>query len=109
MKVFIAVDSNAGLDSRIAGRFGRAEYFLIYDMVENKIVFNQENTFKNDAQGVGIRVATLVMEKGCGAIIGAQPGPKAVDILARAGIKILPADSGTVRQAVERFSAELQG
>jgi predicted Fe-Mo cluster-binding NifX family protein len=109
MKVFIAVDTDAGLESQMANRFARAGYFLIYDMEENKIVSMQENTFKNDAQGVGIRVSTLVTEKGCGAIIGAQPGPKAADVLTKAGVKMLTADTGTAGQAIERFRTQLMG
>jgi predicted Fe-Mo cluster-binding NifX family protein len=109
MKVFIAIDSNNDLDSPLGNRFGRAQYFLIYDTIEDRIESIQENTFKDEAQGVGIKVASLVMEKGCGAVIGPQPGPKMVEILAKAGIKLLITDEGTARQAIDRFRSDLKG
>jgi len=109
MKVFIAVDSNKGLDSPLGNRFGRAGYFLVYDTAKDTVISVHENTFKDDAQGVGIKVANMAVDNGCGAAIGAQPGPKAANILAKAGIKMLVADSGTAGQAIERFKPELQG
>ncbi|MCU0288884.1 MAG: dinitrogenase iron-molybdenum cofactor biosynthesis protein [Acidobacteria bacterium] len=107
MKVWIAVDNNNGLDSLIGNRFGRTGYFLIYDMAGDTIVAIEKNAFLNDAQGVGIKIASLVIEKGCRATIGPQPGPKAEEILAHAGIKILIADKGTAGQAIERYRSEL--
>ncbi len=103
MKVFIAIDSNLGLDSPVGEYFGRAAYFLIYDLELDRIDTLLENTFKNDAQGVGIRVATLAVQQGCGAVIGAQPGPKAVDVLVKAGIQILVMAKGTAKQALEHY------
>lgn len=107
MNVWIAVDSNNGLDSLMGNRFGRAGYFLIYDTAGDTMVSIEKNAFQNDAQGVGIKIASLVIEKGCKAAIGPQPGPKAEKILAHAGIKMFIADKGTAKEAIERYRSEL--
>jgi len=107
MKVLIAVENNAGLDSILDKRFGRAGYFLVYDTDENKILTIQENQFKNDGHGVGIKTATFVIENGCQAVIGAQPGPKAAAILVQANVKMIVDDKGTVKEALERHKQEL--
>ena len=65
MKILFAVENNAGLDSVMDNRFGRAGYFLIYDTEEKKVLSVQENMFKNEAHGVGIKIASFVVENGC--------------------------------------------
>ena len=102
MKIFIAVENNAGLDSILDKRFGRAGYFMVYDMEDQEILSSEENKFKNDGHGVGIKIANLVVESCCQAVIGAQPGPKAVAIMEQAGVKIIVDDKGTVKEALAR-------
>jgi len=109
MLIFIGVENDKGLDSLIDNRFGRAEYFLIYNQAKESILSIEKNPFKNDAQGVGIRVATMAVEKGCKAAIGAQPGPKAADVLAKAQIKIFSVENKTAREALEKFKTQLTG
>jgi len=107
MKILIAVENNAGLDSILDTRFGRAGYFLVYDTDEQKILTIRENLFKNDGHGVGIKTATFVIENGCQAVIGAQPGPKAASILGQANVKMIVDDKGTVKEALERHKQDL--
>ena len=107
MKVVIAVENNAGLDSKVDSRFGRAGYFLIYDTDEEKVLSIEENMFKNAGHGVGIKTASFVIEKGCEAAIGAQPGPKAAVILKQANVKMIVADKGTAKELLEKYKKEL--
>ena len=107
MKVLIAIENNAGLDSTLDSRLGRAGYFLVYDTDEQKILTIQENQFKNEGHGVGIKAATFVIENGCQVVIGAQPGPKAAAILEQAKVKMIVDDEGTVTEALERHKQDL--
>jgi predicted Fe-Mo cluster-binding NifX family protein len=107
MNVFIAVENNAGLDSLLDKRFGRAGYFMVYDTDSQKILSIEENQYKNEGHGVGIKVASQVVGSGCQAVIGAQPGPKAADLLDQAHIKMIVDDHGTVKEALERHKKEL--
>jgi predicted Fe-Mo cluster-binding NifX family protein len=107
MKVLFAIENSAGLDSILDRRFGRAGYFLVYDTDEQKILFIQENQFKNDGHGVGIKTATFVIENACQAVIGPQPGPKAASILGQANVKMIVDDKGTVKEVLERHKQDL--
>lgn len=107
MKVLIAVKENAGLDSGLDSRFGRAAYFLVYDTNGEKIVSVDENKFKDEDSGVGVKTGGLVIEKGCGAVIGPQTGPKLADILRQAGIKMIADTEGTVRDVLQRYKDQL--
>ena len=107
MKVLFAVENNAGLDSELDSRFGRAGYFLIYDTREEEILSIQENAFKNEAHGVGIKIAGFVVEQGCNAAVGAQPGPKAASVLEQARVKMIVQDKGTVKEALEQYKKDL--
>ncbi len=101
MNVLFAVENNAGLDSNLDSRFGRAGYFLIYDTDKEEVLSIQENAFKNEAHGVGIKIAGFVIEQGCKVAVGAQPGPKAMSVLQQAKVKIIVQDKGTVKDALD--------
>jgi predicted Fe-Mo cluster-binding NifX family protein len=108
MKLFFPVENNAGLDSKLDSRFGRAAYFLIYDTDTQQVTSTIVNEFKNMEHGVGLKIASMAIKEGCTVAIGAQPGPKAVDILEEANLKILAAYDCTVREALHRYSAEIK-
>lgn len=107
MNVLFAVENNAGLDSKLDSRFGRAGYFLIYDTDKDEVLSIQENAFKNGAHGVGIKIAGFVIEQGCKVAVGPQPGPKAMSILEQADVKIIVHDKGTVKEALEQYKEDL--
>jgi predicted Fe-Mo cluster-binding NifX family protein len=96
MRIFFPIEQDAGLESKLDSRFGRAGYFLIYDTEKEQIESVTENMFNNMEHGVGIKVATYAVETGCELIIGAQPGPKAADIIRQANIKTITS-SGTIK------------
>lgn len=107
MKIVFAVENNAGIESKLDSRFGRAAYFLVYDTDKKEVVSVVENKYKNEGHGVGIKAATLIVESGCNAAIGAQPGPKAAAVLQQAKIKTIADDQGTVKEALEKYKEEL--
>lgn len=109
MKVMIMVKENAGLDSRLDSRFGRAAYFLVYDTEKEKVLSIDENTFKNEDSGVGIKTGAFVIEKGCRAVIGAHSGPRVSEILREANVKMIAETEGTVREVLERYKNQLTG
>lgn len=106
MKILFAVENNAGLDSKMDSRFGRAAYFVIVDMESETVAMVEENKYKNEGHGVGIKAATLVVESGCRIAVGAQPGPKAAQILGQAGIKMVVDAQGTVKEVLQRIKGK---
>jgi predicted Fe-Mo cluster-binding NifX family protein len=108
MNIFFAVADDAGLESKIDARFGRAAYFLVYDPASGSVVSCQANTFKDLEHGAGIKTATFAVESGCKVAVGAQPGPKAADILAKGGMEFIVADDGSVKDVVEKYRSKWQ-
>ncbi|MBC2716330.1 MAG: dinitrogenase iron-molybdenum cofactor biosynthesis protein [Desulfobacteraceae bacterium] len=100
----IAVSSKGvGIDSEIDERFGRAAYILIIDSdsLDVEVLDNSENI--NAAQGAGIQAASMVSGKGAEALLTGSCGPKAMTAFSATGIQVFTGQTGTVRQAVERF------
>ncbi len=103
MKAFIAISEDNGIESRIDTRFGRGNYFMVYDM-ENDIIINvEENQFRNEGHGVGIKTAGIAVEKGCTLAIGAQPGPKAEQVFKEGSVEVFVITEGTVKNAVRKY------
>lgn len=90
-------------DSQVDPRFGRAKFFLIYNDVFGKweSIDNKQNF--QAAQGAGIQAATTITNKNCTILITGHCGPKAFRALTAAGIDIYLCDSGTVKEALDKF------
>ena len=98
----IAVASQ-GMDSasKVDPRFGRAQYFLIYDTdkEESEVVTNTQNV--NAAQGAGIQSAETVTGMNVDLVVAGNFGPKAFRALKAAGTKVALWADGTVSEAIE--------
>src|SRR4030042_275011 len=103
MRVFFAIESDAGLDSRPDERFARAPYFLIYDLETQKTISVERNPYLNQEHGVGIQVANHVIQNNCQIAVGSQFGPKAQSVLKTGGIRMLEAESGSIRDVLEKI------
>lgn len=108
MKAFIAVKNNKGIDSEVDERFGRAGYFLIYDLETDEVLSAEENRHKDGAQGVGIAVSNQIIQSGCELALGAQPGPKVDNILKTSKIEFFLAKNCTAKQAIEQYRDKLK-
>ncbi len=99
----IAISSTGEtLESAVDPRFGRAEYFIIYDLATDTFeVLRNEAAY--EARGAGIATATNLVEKGIQAVITGKCGPKAFAVLATANVKVYPFSGGTVAEAVAQF------
>ena len=101
----VAVTQDAGLDSIVDPRFGRARDFLIVDSETGatRLVPNTQNL--NAAQGAGIQSAQNVVTEGAQAVITGHCGPKAFAVLMQAEIKIFLASKLTIKDALAKISA----
>ena len=101
MKVAVSSSENH-LDSPIDPRFGRCAYFVIVDTDDMSFeAFDNEGIALGG--GAGIQSSQFVASKGIGAIITGNIGPNAVQTLSAAGIDIFTGQTGSVREAVERY------
>ncbi len=103
MKAFIAISDNNGMESKIDTRFGRGNYFMTYDMDNDIIVDVEENKFREDGHGVGIKTAGIAVEKGCALVMGARPGPKAEQVFVEGKVEIFVITEGTVNDAIRSY------
>ncbi|MDA3897876.1 MAG: dinitrogenase iron-molybdenum cofactor biosynthesis protein [Desulfobacteraceae bacterium] len=102
MKIAVSA-KGMDIDSEIDERFGRAAYLLIID-TENlniTVLDNAENI--NAAQGAGIQAASMVSGSGAQVLLTGSCGPKAMTAFSATNIQVFTGQTGSVRQAVERF------
>lgn len=103
MKIAVAA-TGKDLESAMDARFGRAAAFVVYDTEtkECQAVDNKMNL--NAAQGAGIQTAQNVAATGASAVIGANFGPKAVQVLKAAGIKMYLCSAVSVGDAIREYA-----
>ena len=104
MKV-VVTSQGKELNSETDPRFGRAKCFILVDTVTgtHQVVDNTQNL--NAAQGAGIQAAQAVAKLKAEAVLTGHCGPKAFQVLNKAGIKIYIGVEGTVQTAVEKLKA----
>lgn len=92
-------------DSAMDPRFGRTEFFLIYDDKTDKIVNYDNRDIENEAHGAGPKTAQKLFELGAKVLItGNGPGGNAGTVLEKAGIKIyVGAGKLIVKKAYEAY------
>ncbi len=102
----IAVSARGpSLDADVDPRFGRCQHFVICDpeTMEFEIVVNASI---NASGGAGIAAAQIVTNKDVQAVLTGNVGPKAYQVLSKAGIQIFAGASGKVRTAVETYNSD---
>ena len=102
----LAITSDGGdLTGQVAARFGRARYFIIYDLDSSEVeaIDNTQNLAA--PQGAGIQAARNVADAGVQAVITGSVGPRAFAALQAAGVPVYLEASGTVGEAIERYKA----
>jgi predicted Fe-Mo cluster-binding NifX family protein len=93
------------LDSPIDQRFGRARYFILYDTETEKWSAHDNQQNLNASQGAGIQAGQKVVALEAAAVITGHCGPKAFATLKAGNIDIYPGATGTVKEAIDAFSA----
>jgi predicted Fe-Mo cluster-binding NifX family protein len=94
-----------GPDAILDTRFGRAEWFLIYDQETDafEVIDNEEN--QGAVQGAGVQAAETVVRAGAQVLITGHCGPKAFRALNAADVTVYNTDAETVAEALARFAA----
>ncbi len=94
-------------DSVMDPRFGRTEYFLIYDDEKDELSNYDNRDSANDAHGAGPKTAQKLFElKPDILITGNGPGGNAAAVLQKTGVKIFTgAGEMTVKEAYEAFKS----
>jgi predicted Fe-Mo cluster-binding NifX family protein len=100
MKIAVSAKGRE-LNSPMDPRFGRCEGFVLHDTEGVNTVFLDNDSQRNLSQGSGIQAAQMIAEAGAQVLITGQLGPKAAQVLSKAGIEIYTSSSGTVQEAID--------
>ncbi len=100
-KICITSQGNS-LDSQADSRFGRCEYFVIFDL-ENSDYEAIENPYREFPHGAGVKSAQFIVEKGIKALLTGDVGPNAQEILQKGGVDLIKGVSGKIKEIIERF------
>lgn len=102
--MMIAVSAKSkNLESPIEQRFGRARWFLIYNLDDSTYDFIENVKQLNTPHGAGIQTAGALCSGGVKAVVTGHMGPKAFKVLMTAGVDIYLKQGGTVQEAVDNF------
>lgn len=94
-------DLNADLDPR----FGRTQYFLIYDP-ETSGIDAIENPNKDAVQGAGVQTAQLILKKDIRMIVTGQVGPNARSILESGHVNVVEGAEGKIGDILKKLKSE---
>jgi predicted Fe-Mo cluster-binding NifX family protein len=92
-------------DSAMDPRFGRAEYFLIYNEEKDELTHFDNRDSAIDAHGAGPKTAQKLFEFSPDVLItGNGPGGNAATVLQKTGVKIYVGAGGmTVKEAFDAY------
>ncbi len=92
-------------ESMMDPRFGRTEYFLVYDDKSKEVTVYDNTDVQGEAHGAGPRTATELFKLNPDILItGNGPGGNAGTVLEKAGIEVyIGAGQMTVKEALEAF------
>ena len=105
VKIVVPVMDKTGLDAQLSEHFGRAPYFSIVELDENRSVITQE-TVPNTSEhfgGTG-RPPDRILQFKPNALITYGMGPRALDIFQSANVAVLRANANTVRDVISAYS-----
>jgi predicted Fe-Mo cluster-binding NifX family protein len=89
--------SGEGLEAPLDRRFGRAAWFLVYDL--------DSDTFEVIDNAQNLNAAQTVVRSGAECLVTGHCGPKAFRVLSAAGIRVFNTDAATVAKALEQYRA----
>ena len=94
-------------DSMMDPRFGRTEFFLIYDEEKKEFIHFDNRAIENEAHGAGPRTAQNLFELGADILItGNGPGGNAASVLGNSGVKIyIGTGQLTVKEAFDAYKS----
>ena len=91
------------LTANVDPRFGRAAYFLIFnqDTLDYNAIENAQNL--SLPQGAGIQAGKTIIDNNVDILITGNCGPKAFDVLQKAGIRVIVHAAGAVKDVIHQY------
>jgi len=92
-------------ESPIDQRFGRARFFLLFDLDSGEWSVHSNKQNLEAVQGAGIQAAQYVVDLGAKAVITGHCGPSAFTTLSEAKIDVYQEASGSVQEALAAYKS----
>lgn len=102
IKIIAITASGQGTESEIDKKFGRCQYILIYDPATAEVK-SYQNKFLQQNSGVGVKTAEFIAEKGVKKVLTFKVGPKAAQVLDKAGIETVTGLKGQVQKNLNNY------
>jgi len=102
MKIALTASNNTDLNAKVDLRFGRAPYFAIVDLDNNKVRFI-ENSAQQNASGAGIQAAQTIVDQEIKELITGNVGPKAFKVLNQTKIKVYTTQQDTIKEIITKY------
>lgn len=92
-------------DAMMDPRFGRTEYFLVYEESTEEVSVYDNRDIQGEAHGAGPKTASRLFEMGAAVLItGNGPGGNAGTVLEKAGVEVyIGAGNMSVKDAYEAY------
>ncbi len=103
MKIAIPVDEKK-TETSVCPSFGRAPYFLIYDLESKESLF-VDNAAAASTGGAGIKAAQTLIDHQIEALLTPRLGNNAADLFTAAEIKIYKTIAAPAMENIEAFHA----
>jgi len=100
---FTAMENS--LEAAIDPRFGRAAFYIIVNTVTDEVTIHDNSDGINASNGAGTGAAQTLSEYGVEELYTGRVGPKAADVLDKAGIRYYENIAGTVQDALNRIKS----
>jgi predicted Fe-Mo cluster-binding NifX family protein len=101
----VITSQGKSIDSMVDPRFGRAKYFIVYDLESGDYTAIDNVQNLNAPQGAGIQAGQNVIGTGAEVLITGNCGPKAFRILNAGDVKVYKSDGGTVEENIEKYKS----
>lgn len=101
MKIAMPVNDK-NIEGDVSGSFGRAPYFLIYDIETKESIF-VDNKAASSPGGAGIIAAQTIVDNEADAIITPRCGQNAADVLNAGKVKLYKNIDGTIEDNIKAF------
>lgn len=103
-KIVIPVEDQRGLDSKLAGHFGRAPYFAVIEVEENGQLTSIRTiaNFDEHFGGRGHAHDNILSERSDILIVYGM-GPRGLASMAEAGVTVLKAEGDTVQEVLSAY------
>ena len=101
MKIGIS-STGKEITSMLDPRFGRCNYFLIYDTDDENVKF-VENKGQASGGGAGIAASQQIIDEQVDVVITGNLGPNAFDLIKKSDIKVYNCGNIKIKAAIELF------